>query len=304
MNSPSFNYPAPSSSSPSSSSSYSVVSPITTSSTSSVITLSPKESLHDNTNNNNNYNNNNNNTSNDNSNNNNIDDEEDKNQTMPSFLDGYDVFEHLLTQQDLFSDDKLVVSLIPSRRNSLQDQMEIAEQQEKNQDTLLLDNQKMIKILDKKENIVEKDGLFMDDDQSSSMKKDKNNHHHGIMDNIHSTHEALLPTSMITNRQHHHHHHQNQQQQQQQQQVEQQQVEQQQRHQQRQQRQHRNRIRVDHDERSPIWEKVTEHAENNKFNIEHLLEAVKLTTTSKRENKSLVDEWELESMIQDLNYYL
>lgn len=68
--------------------------------------------------------------------------------------------------------------------------------------------------------------------------------------------------------------------------------------------QHQERAVVEDDEKSPIWQKITEHAQNNKFSVDHLVEAVRHTTTSKRKNKLLVDEWELEAMVHDLNYYL
>ncbi|KAI8083097.1 uncharacterized protein BX664DRAFT_388193 [Halteromyces radiatus] len=63
-------------------------------------------------------------------------------------------------------------------------------------------------------------------------------------------------------------------------------------------------IVMEDDEKTPIWQKITEHAQNNKFSVDHLVEAVRSTTTSKRKNKLLVDEWELEAMVHDLNYYL
>jgi hypothetical protein len=68
--------------------------------------------------------------------------------------------------------------------------------------------------------------------------------------------------------------------------------------------QHQERVVVEDDEKTPIWQKITEHAQNNKFSVDHLVEAVRHTTTSKRKNKLLVDEWELEAMVHDLNYYL
>ncbi|SAM01714.1 hypothetical protein [Absidia glauca] len=56
--------------------------------------------------------------------------------------------------------------------------------------------------------------------------------------------------------------------------------------------------------KAPVWEKITEHAQNNKFNVDHLVEAARHTTVSARKSKLLVDEWELEAMVNDLNYYL
>jgi hypothetical protein len=38
--------------------------------------------------------------------------------------------------------------------------------------------------------------------------------------------------------------------------------------------------------------------------VEHLVEAARHSTVSARKSKLLVDEWELEAMVNDLNYYL
>ncbi|KAI8337587.1 hypothetical protein BC941DRAFT_425678 [Chlamydoabsidia padenii] len=95
-----------------------------------------------------------------------------------------------------------------------------------------------------------------------------------------------------------------------QQDLQQQQQHQQHQHQQQQVGQHPQRVvsvtstTMEDDEKTPIWQKITEHAQNNKFSVDHLVEAVRSTTTSKRKNKLLVDEWELEAMVNDLNYYL
>ncbi|KAI8329326.1 hypothetical protein BC941DRAFT_476409 [Chlamydoabsidia padenii] len=55
---------------------------------------------------------------------------------------------------------------------------------------------------------------------------------------------------------------------------------------------------------APIWGKVTEHTQNNKFNVDHLLEVVCHTSAFKRNNNHLIDDWELEAMVSDLHYYL
>ncbi|KAI8064768.1 hypothetical protein BC940DRAFT_305335 [Gongronella butleri] len=57
-------------------------------------------------------------------------------------------------------------------------------------------------------------------------------------------------------------------------------------------------------EHTPIWQKLTEHASNNKFSVDHFVEAIAKTTTSIRENRQLVDDWDLQNMVQDMDYYL
>ncbi|ORX58206.1 hypothetical protein DM01DRAFT_1381829 [Hesseltinella vesiculosa] len=59
-----------------------------------------------------------------------------------------------------------------------------------------------------------------------------------------------------------------------------------------------------HEAHAPVWQKLTEHANNNKFSVDHFVEAISKTSSSIRENKQLVDDWDLRSMIQDMDYYL